>query len=237
MTAKILFFDIETSPSLAYVWQAYDANVISFERDWDILSFAWKWLGDKEVQVLGQDDDNTLIEKLWELFDKADVIVAHNCDAFDVKKSNTMFLLHGLQPPRPYKTVDTLKVAKKYFKFDRNNLNELARYLGLGEKRDNPGFKMWLGCIKGDPESWKLMKEYNKHDVLLLEQVYLALRPWHSGHPNLNLYDGEEACPTCGSESFHRRGFSYAKVQIRQRFHCNDCGAWWSGKVVKKSVL
>jgi hypothetical protein len=81
------------------------------------------------------------------------------------------------------------------------------------------------------------MKAYNVQDVLLLEQVYIKLRAWATNHPDLNLYSHAEACPTCQSLRVQRRGFSYAKTQIRQRWHCQDCGSWYSGKVIKKSEL
>ena len=241
MSAKILLLDIETAPTLAYVWGAYQQDIIDVAEDWHILSYAWKWLEDKTISYKSLYDcpagEQELIEDLWELFDTADVIVAHNGDSFDIKKCNAMFLRYGLKPPRPYKTVDTRKIARKYFRLDKNTLADIGRYLGFGGKEDHLGFKTWLGCMNGDPEAWSIMKGYNIRDVELLEKVYLTIRPWHSGHPNLNLYSEANDCPTCGSHKIQRRGYSYAKVQIRQRFHCTDCGAWWSGKVEKKSVL
>lgn len=236
--ARIGLFDIETSPSLGYFWQAYDTSVIDIHDDWQILSFAWKWLGEEtKVYTLFEYDEEELIALLWKHFNESDIIVGHNLDAFDIKKANAMFLRYDLPPPSPYKTVDTMKVAKKYFKFDMNKLNFLARHLGLGQKLKHTGWDTWLGCLEGDPTAWGVMRDYNAQDVELLEKVYLILRPWHSTHPNLNLYSEKHNCPTCGSGKVQRRGYSYAKVQIRQRFCCTDCGHWWSGKIEKKSIL
>lgn len=241
MSARILLLDIETAPTLAYVWSAWQTNIIDIEQDWYILSFAGKWLDQDKIfcHSLEECTGDELIERLWNLFDEADIIVGHNGDQFDIKKSNAMFLRKGYKPPRPYKTVDTKKIAKKNFKFDKNTLNDLARILGVGEKVKHAGFDLWLGCMNDDSTSWATMREYNIQDVRLLEGIYNVLRPWHSAHPDLRLWEDEDtqSCPSCGNHNIQRRGFSYAKVQIRQRYNCQDCGAWWSGKVVKKSIL
>ena len=238
MTARILLLDIETAPSLGYVWEAWQTNVIDFRDQWYILCYAWKFLGEKTQFLSLQDvDEHTLIQQLWNLFNEADIVVGHKVDTFDIKRSNAMFLRYGLPPPSPYKTVDTLKVVKKYFKLDKNSLGDVGKYLGLGDKKPNQGWKTWLGTMQGDPEAWAVMRDYNIQDVDLLERIYLTLRPWHTTHPNLNLWSEHQNCPTCGSGRIQRRGFSYAKVQVRQRYHCQDCGHWWSGKVEKKSVL
>ena len=39
-----------------------------------------------------------------------------------------------MPPPSPYKTIDTLKIARKYFGFNSSKLDDLGRVLGAGEK-------------------------------------------------------------------------------------------------------
>src|ERR1700676_4819995 len=176
--AKILYLDIETAPSLGWVWAKWQTNVIDFKSDWYILSVAWKWAHENEVHVLGLDDfpgykrrhedDKALLKKIWKLLDEADIVIAHNGDGFDLPKINTRFLTHKLNSPTPYKTVDTLKIARKVFMFDSNKLDDLGRYLGVGRKLPHTGFNLWKGCMSGDLESWETMKQYNAHDVELL---------------------------------------------------------------------
>jgi hypothetical protein len=43
--------------------------------------------------------------------DEADIICAHNGDAFDIKKINSRLITNGFKPPSPFKTIDTLKAA------------------------------------------------------------------------------------------------------------------------------
>jgi uncharacterized protein YprB with RNaseH-like and TPR domain len=244
MDAKILFIDIETAPSLGWIWGKWQQNVIDFKTDWYILSVGWKWLGDEKVQVLGLDDfprhkrnsedDKALVKHIWKLIDQADIIIAHNGDDFDLPKINTRFLTHKLPPTSPYKTVDTLKIARKVFKFDSNKLDDLGRYLGIGRKIPHTGFHLWKGCMSGDPESWRKMKEYNGHDVELLEQVYELVKAWDTKHPQINQgLTANEACPTCASKNVQRRGFSYTLLRKKQRFQCLNCRRWYEGSAKK----
>ena len=246
MSAKIVLLDIETAPNLGWVWGKYDQNVIAFEEHWYMLSFAAKVLGEDVSFVRGLCDyddyrsdlrnDFHLVSDLWAVLDGADIVVAHNGDAFDIKRSNARFIAHSFPPPSPYKTIDTLKIARKHFKFESNKLNDLGQYLEVGEKIPHVGFKLWRACMAGDLEAWEKMKEYNVQDLVLLEEVYLKLRPWAVSHPNLNLYGDRTdplKCPNCGSDHVQRRGYSHLVSQVRQRFNCTGCGRWFSGPVVK----
>lgn len=236
---RILLIDLETAPSLGWVWGKWEQNVIQFEQDWFMLSFAFKWLGDKKTQVRALPDyslyqkdklnDKELTKELWSLFDEADIIMAHNGDNFDIKKSNARFILHGMNPPSPYKQIDTLKIARKHFKFDSNKLDDLARYFEIGCKLPHEGFHTWKGCLEGDPKSWAIMKRYNAHDVDLLEQVYLRLRAWATSHPNLDNFTKNGNCPTCQSSKIQKRGINVSKTGYKERFFCRDCGSWFSG--------
>lgn len=228
---KILIYDIETSPNLAYVWGKYEQDVIEYAKEWQILSVAWKWLGDKGTHVTTLNDsavrdDKELCAKLWELFNEADVVVAHNGDRFDQKKVRARFLFWRLPPPKPFVSVDTCKVAKKYFKFNSNKLDDLGEHLKMGRKYKHPGFSMWRGCMAGDPASWKKMARYNKQDVVLLEKIYLCMRPWMDNHPSVALLEGHKGCPSCGSKDCIKKGLRATHSTIKQQWVCKDCNSW-----------
>jgi len=241
---KVLLFDVETSPNIAYIWGKYEQDAVGeFIKERQIISFAWKWLGEKEVHVLAlpmlgtykknPDDNRALVRKLYELISRADILIGHNVDDFDEKMANTDFVSQGLPPPPPHKTIDTLKIAKSRFRFNSNKLDDLGAKLGLGRKVQTGGFSLWAGCLRGYPKSWDLMMRYNKQDVALLEKVYLRLRPWMKNHPDLNAPDGNSGCPACRSKNLRRRGWSLTKHGKSMRFVCRDCGKWSSGNVVK----
>lgn len=245
--AKILIYDIETTPNLAYVWGKYEQNVIAYEEEWHILCFAYKWLGQKTTHVVALPDfplykkdpsnDKEVVKKLHELFTEADVVIAHNGNSFDQKKSQARMMVHGMSPPSPYRQIDTKLVARRYANFNSNKLEDLGTILGLGHKAETGGFKLWLGCMNGVKSAWDTMKRYNRQDVVLLEQVYLALRPWITNHPAMNLMEGKpDSCPTCGSKKGMRKnGTYYNKVTKVQVWHCTGCGANPRSRIVERS--
>lgn len=243
---KILLYDIETMANLAYVWGKYEQDVIAVKRHWYMMSFAYKWLGEKQTYVKALPDfpmykkdqynDKELVESLWKLFDEADIIVAHNGNDFDIKKTNARFIKHKLRPPSPSKYVDTKLEAKKYFKFDSNKLDDLGDYFNIGRKINTGGFELWLGCEAKDKKSWAKMKKYNVNDVILLEKVYNEMLPYMKTHPNLNLYNGTtHNCPNCGSIHNQKRGLAIVgRTMIAQRYQCKDCGAWSQGEKIAR---
>jgi uncharacterized protein YprB with RNaseH-like and TPR domain len=229
---KILFFDIETSPNIGYSWGRWEQNIISFQKEWEILSFAWKFQGKKTVRCLTRADfkdktDKSLVRMLRAVLNAADVVVAHNGDQFDVKKSTARMIYHGFSPTKPLKSIDTKKIAKKYFNFNSNSLNDLGTYLGLGKKLNTGGFDLWLGCMANDKKSWATMAKYNKQDVVLLEKVYDKFRPWIHNHPNVaKLYNIGE-CPKCTSPNVVKRGIRANTAGLQQQMLCNDCKGWY----------
>lgn len=246
---RVLIFDIETSPTLGYVWRVYEDNLLRTEKEWFMLSVAYKWADDDQIKCIAlpdfpayknkanRENDVHLVKELWNLFNEADLIIAHNGDAFDIKKANARFIAHEMQPPSHYKTIDTLKAARRHFKFNSNRLNDLGSYFDIGVKLPNTGKDLWFRCMAGDPEAWKEMKAYNIQDVKLLEQVYYRLRPWISNHPNMNLYSDtphDQNCPKCESSKVIRRGFNYRTTGKVQQMQCTDCGGYFSaGKLLK----
>jgi RNase_H superfamily len=245
---RILLWDIETAPILAHVWGAYEQNLLWKEHDSYLLSVAWKWLGDSKVQCAAlneyemyeQDprDDYPLVQLAWNLFDEADVVVAHNGVAFDTKRTNARIIIQGLDRPSPFKEVDTLTLARKVFAFTKNNLDEIVRDLGIGEKIQTGGIDLWRAIVeRDDPKAWALMKRYNKHDVQILEALYLRLRQWDDRHPNLaTIGDRPNACPKCFTVGgMVIRGYRHTAVSVRANYRCNACGGYSQGRQIFKT--
>lgn len=235
--AKIILLDIETAPSLGYVWGRWQQDVVDFERPWYILSYAVKELDKRGVTVKGlidypgytkdRENDKPLVADLWKVLDGADIVIAHNGDKFDIPKINARFVAHEMPPPSPFQTVDTRKLAKRFFRFDSNKLDDIGHYLGIGRKVPTD-FSLWRGCMEGDPVAWGHMKHYNAMDVILLEKVYLKLRSWNTSHPTV-APGHPEACPKCGSRNIVKEGYAYTAYRKRQRYSCNKCKGWFSG--------
>ena len=206
-TSKILILDIETSPMKAYVWKRWKEN-ISLDQtisEWFMISWSAKWLNSSDImgEVLTSEeavneDDFRIVKSLWLLLDEADIVIAHNGSRFDIPKINSRFIIKGFPPPKPYKQIDTLITAKKVFGFSSNKLDALATYFNIPNKIETD-FELWKKSIEGDKEALSYMLKYNKQDVIILEKVYLKLRPWIYKHPNINSINGINKCPFCGS--------------------------------------
>ena len=232
---KILIVDIETAPALSYVWQFYKTNIGADQvlTEGSIMSFAAKWLGEKEVFYYESQkhSEEWLLKKVVQLLDEADVVVAHNGDKFDMPKIRGRCLKHGIDLPSPYKQIDTCKVARKEFGFEANSQQFLAGVLGCAPKQKHnkyPGFELWLECLKGNKDAWRELKEYNISDVLTLEQMYVKIRPYITNHPNAGVMaeNGEITCPKCGSTTNQKRGHYHTTTGKYQRYQCTGCGGW-----------
>ena len=236
---KILFIDLETTPIQAYVWgPKWETNIIEFIEHTRILSYSAKWLDGSYITKGWPDykgykkdvlDDKLITKDIWDLLNEADVALAHCGNAHDFKIVNARFMYHKLQPPTPYKTLDTRNIARKYLKLPSYSLDDICDYFNLGRKLSNTGFTLWKSCIEGDKKAWSVMKKYNKQDVTLLEKVYLTLRPWIQNHPNIGMYTDKVVCPKCGSSKIQSRGFQINQSTKYKRIQCMSCGGWSRG--------
>lgn len=236
---RIVTLDIETAPIQSHHWRLWKENIglSQIMAEWSVLSFCAKWL-DARIpiyeDVSGQDDvrdDSNLLGKLWTVLDEADFVVAQNGKRFDLKKIRARMVMHGMPPFSPVTVIDTMLIAKDVFGFTSNRLEWLSTHLSKVKKLKHgkfPGFDLWTECLKGNPAAWAEMKKYNIVDVRATEEVYLSLRPWAEGHPNVAAFwpDEEMRCPKCGSKHLTQRGFQYTQTGQYHRYSCNKCGGW-----------
>lgn len=251
---RILLIDIETAPILGYVWSLWKQNVglNQIKEEWYILSYCAKWLHEPEIMYRdvreNPHSDESLMKPLWELLDEADIIIGQNGKAFDMPKIQARLIMAGHMPPRPYKVIDTLIMAKQQFRFTSNKLEWMTgESAGLTTLKKNqhskfPGFTLWAECLKGNPEAWDEMKEYNIPDVTSMEELYLKLRPWYVGHPNLAAYveSTEVLCPKCLSPDIKQHPetpFTFTQTGKYEMYHCNSCGGFSRGRYTRNSTL
>lgn len=235
MSLKILTVDIETSPIEAHVWGLFNQNVgiNQVMKPTRMISFAAKWYGKKSVEFRSvfHDGPEAMVQRAWDLINEADILITYNGISFDMKHLNREFVLAGMTPPSPVQHIDLLNVVKKNFRFPSNKLQYVTTALGLSGKVSHEGHGLWVRCLAGDEQAWKLMRRYNIGDVILTEQLYDRLLPWVHNHPNI---DGS-GCSNCGSANLIREGYAYTAQGKYQRFHCADCGKW--GRSSKSETL
>jgi hypothetical protein len=227
---RVLLLDIETSPSLAYIWSLWDQSVplIRVEAVTEVMCFAAKWQGERSMHFYSTfiDGHEEMIAAAHRLLDEADVVIHYNGERFDIPHLNREFLLYGMTPPAPYRQIDLFRTVKRRFKFVSNKLEHVSTQLGLAGKAKHEGFDLWRKCIEGDESAWRRMERYNRQDVKMLEDLYLKLQPWIPNHPHRGLYDGEGGCPACSGTTLHKRGFAVTQTSTYQRYRCADCGVW-----------
>ena len=229
---KILLFDVETSFYHFVGWGTYKQYIQHYQitEHQYIISWAAKWLYDDNVQsdvVTSEEsknrDDKRILKSIWKLLDEADIVIGHNGDRFDIRKLRWRFISEDMQPPSPFRIIDTLKIARREFFAPSYKQDFLTKYFHLQNKIET-NFQLWKDCEAGIPEKLEEMVEYNRHDVMGLEELYLKIRPYIHNHPNLGVLMDKDVCPTCGADDIVETNSEY--ITSANRFlvyRCNSC--------------
>lgn len=242
---RVLVFDIETAPILAYVWGLKDQNIglNQIKEDWYVLAWAAKWLNEDYIWYADQSkakdksDDRLLLNKIWQLLDEADIVITQYGSGFDAPKLNTRFVIRGMKPPSPYKHLDTYRIAKRSFAFTSNKLEYLTDKLCTKYKKlshsDFPGMSLWTECLSGNKDAWTEMKKYNIHDVLSTEELYNKVKAWTPA-AMASRTECKTACRVCtNKDRMWHKGYEYKKAGKYNRYQCQKCYAWTTGDKVK----
>lgn len=168
-----------------------------------------------------------MLKPLHDLLSEADAVVTFNGDKFDLPKINGEFIAADMPPVKPLPSID-LRRTTKQLGYISGKLQFVSGHLGVGQKIDTGGFKLWRDVMNGDQKAWAKMVRYNKQDVYLLERLYKRILPYIKTHPTL--YVGHGACKTCGSKKLHRRGSRFTRAFEIERLHCTGCNSWSDGK-------
>jgi hypothetical protein len=230
---KILYIDIETSPSLVYTFQFWNVNISpdKIVKPGGMMCFAYSW-DDGETQFV-RGSSRAMAKKVYQLLDQADVVVTYNGNKFDIPHLQRHLTLNGYTSPSPFVSVDLFAVVKREQRgvWPSLRLGYLAQELDLRGKLQNDGFQLWIDCMAGDKAAWEQMRDYNLRDVDLLKEMFPLLRHKVRNLPSASLYmdTDERVCPNCGSTSFQSRGIQRNKTRAYRRFLCNECRSWFRG--------
>lgn len=244
---KILLFDLEMIYMHARIWSTGKQRVHykSIIKPKSIITWSAKWLCQPEMftgkcyakEVINR-DDKRILKPLWDLVDEADILIAHNIKGFDKGEMNARFILNGFPPPSPYRMIDTLKIARRNFRFASNSLDYLTKIFGVsGKQETSPG--LWDRCDEGDTKAIQEMLDYNMQDVRALEDLYMKIRGWAKSHPNLGLYydDMKDRCPHCESTEIVYEGDKYmTNANIYNASRCTVCGAYGRDRIAETTA-
>lgn len=228
---KVLIWDIETTNLNA-----------SFGT---VLAIAYKWLGDNKTHVMtildyskkGMLDDKPLIEDFKEIYSQAHYTVAHYGKRFDLRMIQTKCLKHKLGPLPEIPMMDTCDTAWRNFKLHSNRLGAWIEYLGCKHEKMPMRTDDWLHAAHGCPKAMKAVKLRAQEDVLGLEEIYLAMRPWMKDEPIHAMFSGKHGgCISCGNIVLQRRGFHVSRSRRYQRYQCQKCKKWQRARTADKEI-
>lgn len=241
---KVLYWDLETSPELGWVWGRWKQNLgdIQVERYSHLLSASYAFNDEPvqgsrlSVEDVANEDDLTVVIDIVQAINKADVIVSFNGKKFDLKVLKTRMIKWGLPPLKPVKHLDVMQIAKAQMRFPSNSMDNIAKYLGYSElKVATGGFDLWkrsmnhrnhIECDK----ALESMLHYNKGDISVTRNLFKQFQGWSTGvniGAIVNQLTPESQtlrCTKCGSDDmFVEDGFAYTATNGFQLYRCGCC--------------
>lgn len=199
-----------------------------------------KWYDRPEIIRLTEWDKGgraRFLKNVHALMASADIIVGHNILNADIPwlEGDLYFPRIGhkhtpnLPPLPPFKTVDTLRVARQFksgvaFK----SLNALCEILGIPAKTDVYDRDAMDRAVNGSTEDRERLTEYCAGDVIATQGLYDWMRPHIKNHPAL-FVDGKDkltVCNRCGSETLPTAKRYVASVLSYSMRKCTNCSGY-----------
>lgn len=252
----IYLIDIETSPWLALcygtIWEPIIVKLLKYTQ---ILSISYRKYGESKTHHLAQNqfksyrpgklDDKQLLIEISKIIVKAaengGYIVAHNGDSFDWKIIQERVIFHGLPPLPDIQTLDTKKLIKGISKLPSNKLTHVSVFLGNGDKLKHDGMDTFVGCMEGDPQSWKTNEKYNNKDVDIMYNDFVDIMPYVKLPITYSRINSDKKhninCSNilCLSTNLIKNGTRRAINGWKQVYQCKDCGRYTTDNRIIKN--
>lgn len=168
---------------LVRTWGLFNQNIgiTQIVEQSAMISWAAVRLGDEDSPVfrsIYHHNKTKMLNDLWGVLDRADVLITYNGLGFDKKHMMTELLKVGMRRPSGWTDVDLLPFTRKHFKFDSNKLDFVSQALKVGKKLDygESHIDLLAGCERGEKKSLDKLKAYNIQDSLLNLELYTTYR-------------------------------------------------------------
>ena len=132
-----------------------------------------------------------------------------------------------------FKTIDTLKEARKGFRFNSNRLDYISKFGGSTGKIGT-SFDLWKKIVLNKcDKSLKYMVKYCKKDVIELETVFNKMNKYIK--PKTSVATCKSDCPECGNNHVRNVRVNVGVSGIKQhQFQCHECHKYFT--VSEKNV-
>ncbi len=206
---KILVYDIETTPVLAWIWRCGE-QFVGHHQLFDglnatkIICITYRWLHEKKAKALVFDletlDDEAIIREFDTIIQEADVIIGKNNNKFDNKHINFRRLLHGLPaiPDWTKRSDDLESQMRRHFNMQSFSLDYFSKLMGQGGKMKME-LQDWIDIVQNrSKKKLKKMVDYGKKDADDTAELILKVWPYVSPKFNHSVHQGKLCCITCG---------------------------------------
>lgn len=243
---RILFFDIETTPLLAWVWglgkqRIYHGQLHKARNMYDIICITYCWNDGKPAKALTwgykEQDSGPMINKFDNLVQQADIVIGKNSDRFDIKHINTQRMLAGLpgMPNWSMYSDDLEKQLRRHFAVPSQSLDYWSELLGLGGKI-KMDFQHWIDIVEQTPgkgrKAFNQMVTYGKKDTEDTRALWLKLEKHFTPRHNLNVLSG--GCKICGSDQLKPSRKRHTNNGVYREFYCREHDGYAGRSIIKK---
>ena len=235
---KRLFYDIETSQIIFKGWWTGKGFTGAHQilEPSKIISIHWKWEGKKKIYNLNwglkEQCDKKLLEVFIKELNKADEIVAHNGNGFDIKWIRARAMFHDLDMRNHYNMIDTYKLAKASLRLPSYSLKEICKYYKLPAKIDAGGISTWDDIqFRHCKKAMKHLLYYGDGDIVSLEAVFHKMRPYVKHNVNYSVLYGNTRyhCPECSCTGRWNKTYTTAAGTVQVLMQCRNvnCGTYF----------
>lgn len=244
---KILIYDIETSRVPAMVWWTGKQfiNHDQLKSEPNIITIAWKWLGEDDVKHLTWDknhSDKKMVSEFIKIYNEADMVIGQNNDRFDNRWVQSRAAKYDLEINNYIRSFDIMKESKRMFRLPSYSMKYMCKYFDVEQKLEHEGIKMWdkiqSGTSEEQEEYLQKMVNYNVGDIISTEALYYRLRKYFGHKIHLGVLNGEKkyACPTNGSLNISLYKTTVTPAGTLQRImRCNVDGVKY--KITNKQYM
>lgn len=238
---KVLFWDLESSPQLAWVWgtgeQYVSYDQIKEDSETKIITIQYMWEGDKEPTYLEWDqvgdkfDDSRMIEEfttnvLRKYEPEHLLIIGQNHKAFDHKLLNERAKVLRLTPQiHNVVKIDTYRSSKQSFKSNSHSLDARSKQYKLGGK-EHTSLKTWIDVMEHQTLPEDELIPYGLKDVTDLKTIFWNDLPYYETIPaqiEKFLLQAKAKCKVCEARKKPKYDLQECKVAGKKGYQCMNC--------------